>query len=255
VPEIEVRSITEQVVEAIRDGIRSGRFPPGSAYSVQTFADILKVSRTPVREALVRLAEIGMVRFERNRGITILRPDVRDLEEIFQLRLLLEVPAAGRAARRITDAALERLRGEIDAMGKAVEKNDFIDFLDHDVAFHEIVIEQTGNRRQRDMVRNLRDATRSLGGTQLLQDATRPQDRSAFGLPQNLADVLREHVPILLALEARDPQAAASAMYEHVLDTGRLLMAQLAEAEAPGTFNPDWAEGIPVPNYRAKATK
>jgi len=250
VSEIEVRSITEQVVEAIREGIWTGRFQPGTHHSVQTFADALGVSRTPVREALLRLAEVGMVRFERNRGITILRPSVHDLEEIFQLRLLLEAPAAGRAARRVTPGALDQLRGEIKAMRQAVEDDDFNAFLDHDVRFHKIVIELAGNRRQRDMVGNLRDATRSLGGTRLLQDATQPHERSAFGLPASLADVLQEHMPILEALEARDPQKAAETMFKHVEDTGSLLMQQLADVEDPGAFDPNWADGITVPNYQ-----
>jgi DNA-binding GntR family transcriptional regulator len=257
VSEIEVRSITEQVAEAIRDGIRTGRFQPGTHHSAHTFAEALGVSRTPVREALVRLEEAGMVRFERNRGITILQPTVDDLKEIFQLRLMVEPPTAGRAALRMAQkvlqadaahAALEELHDQINAMKQAVDLDNYNMFTNHDVRFHEVIISVAGNNRQRDLVNKLRDATWMLGGSRLLQEATRSPDIPTFGLPKSLGDVMQEHKPILHALENGDAQGAATAMYKHVKDTGQLLMQQLAAA-TDKIFDPSWYDGIPVPSY------
>jgi DNA-binding GntR family transcriptional regulator len=250
VSEIEVRSITDQVVERIRDGIRSGEFQAGSDYSVHTFSKVLGVSRTPVREALVRLSEAGMVRFDRNRGITILQPGVRDLEEIFQLRLMVEPLAAGRAARDVPPETLADLRSEIKNMRDAASDDDYTVFMDHDVRFHDIVIGMGGNNRLQAIVSNLRDATRTLGGHPLLQGATTAQQAPVMGLPASLAEVVQEHEPILEAIEAGDSQAAAAAMHKHVKDTGQLLMQQLATTSGrPQDFHPDWADSIPIPSF------
>ena len=95
-------SLTARVRESIRQAIIDGSLEPGSLHSVQSLADIFKVSRTPVREALIDLAGADMVEFERNRGVRILETSVHDLEEILVLRILLEVPATHRAAGRMT---------------------------------------------------------------------------------------------------------------------------------------------------------
>jgi DNA-binding GntR family transcriptional regulator len=87
-------SLTDRVVHELRESIRSGVLRPGELYSVYQLAEQLQVSRTPVREGLLRLAEAGMVRFERNRGFRVLRSAPADIAGIFHLRLLLEVPAA-----------------------------------------------------------------------------------------------------------------------------------------------------------------
>jgi DNA-binding GntR family transcriptional regulator len=83
--------------DAIRAAIVDGRLAAGERYSVARLAERFGVSRTPVREALLLLERQGVVRFERNRGVRVLETSVHDLEEVFTLRLLLEVPATYRA--------------------------------------------------------------------------------------------------------------------------------------------------------------
>ena len=97
--------------DAIRAAIVDGRLAAGERYSVARLAERFGVSRTPVREALLLLERQGVVRFERNRGVRVLETSVHDLEEVFTLRLLLEVPATYRACALLTDddlAALQR---------------------------------------------------------------------------------------------------------------------------------------------------
>ena len=71
-------------------------------HSVGSLAEMLGVSRTPVREALIELASRGMVRFERNRGVRVVETSVHDLDEIFEMRRLLEPPAARKAVEQMT---------------------------------------------------------------------------------------------------------------------------------------------------------
>src|SRR5437773_4607603 len=90
-------SLAERVYEQIRNAIIMGELAPESRHSVNELATILSVSRTPVREALLKLADQGMVRFHRNVGVVILPTTIHDLEEVFSVRLLLEVPATFQA--------------------------------------------------------------------------------------------------------------------------------------------------------------
>ena len=112
-------SLADAVVEAVRAGITAGELVPDETYSVYQLADLLDVSRSPVREALLRLAEAGLVQINRNRGFQVVLPRARDIEEIIEIRLALEPAAARRAAEHATDDRARRDPGRLDAMGAA----------------------------------------------------------------------------------------------------------------------------------------
>lgn len=95
-------TLAQRAAEAIRAAVVDGRLAGGERYSVGSLAEQFGVSRTPVREALLLLEREGLVRFEPNRGVRILETTAHDLQEIFALRLLLEVPATRRACGRLS---------------------------------------------------------------------------------------------------------------------------------------------------------
>jgi len=240
-------SLTDQVVEAIRQDIATGKLPPGSRHSVDTLAKQLEVGRTPVREALVRLAAARMVRFHPNVGVEILEPTVHELEEILQLRLMLEPPSAFRAAERADATQRKRLQEELDLMKEAVSADDdahFLRFTDHDVRFHQVLLEAAGNERLADLLLDLRHTTMTLGVDMLLRDATE-EEHSASGSLRSLEDVMEEHDPVLQAIERRDRQAAAQAMYIHVRLTGNMLLQRRAtDTNTKDAFKEEWTAGI-----------
>src|ERR1044072_7719633 len=84
-------TLTARVTEAMRAAIVDGRLVAGHRYSVAELAQAFGVSRTPVREGLLMLERHGMVQFERNRGVRVLETTAHDLEEILELRMLIEV--------------------------------------------------------------------------------------------------------------------------------------------------------------------
>jgi DNA-binding GntR family transcriptional regulator len=211
-------TLTARVTDAVRDAIVDGRLVAGERYSVALLAGQFGVSRTPVREALLVLERQGMVRFERNRGVRVLETSLHDLEEVFGLRLLLEVPATERACELLDAAALEALERELQAMRIAGEAGDEAAFMAHDKAFHTVLLLAAGNRRLADVVAQLRDAVRSRGV-------------STVGRSRDLAAILGEHDAIMAALRARDGAAAAAAMRAHLLTTGRLLLRQEGGAD------------------------
>ncbi len=225
-------TLTEQVVATIREAILNGKLEPGTLYSVYRMADEIGISRTPVREALLRLADAGMVRFERNRGFRVLRTSVRELQEVFQLRLLLEVPAAYRAAHLADEELRVKVRKELAAMQSAAIGHDENLFMAHDRALHELVLAASQNNKLVNSVRDLRFITMTLGASTV--------DRS-----RTLSDIADEHRPLVDAIENRDPNAAATAMHHHIVHTGQLLLEQLIkDGRDSSGLDPKWASSF-----------
>ncbi|MCW2716362.1 GntR family transcriptional regulator [Pseudonocardia sp.] len=202
-----------RVLDALRAAVISGELAPGTLHSVQTLATQLGVSRTPVREALIKLAQQGMVRFERNRGVRVLQTSVHDLEEVFALRLLLEVPATRRACQQIDAAGRKELRRLYRAMERAAEADDEFKLWENDRRFHRAVLEASGNTRLAAYVDGLRDTVLRRGVSTARSSRT-------------LDDIVREHFAVLERIEAGDADGAAAAMRAHVLHTAELLLAQ-----------------------------
>lgn len=206
------QTLTDRAVAALRAAIVDGRLRAGELYSVARLAERLEVSRTPVREALLLLERQGMVRFERNRGARVLESSAHDLDEVFALRLLLEVPAARRAAELIGEAELAELERILAVMGELVDDADEHAFMVHDRRFHETLLAAAGNRRLVGVVGSLRDFVRFRGA-------------STVGRGRDLRAIYDEHVRILDALRAGDAAAVGEAMRDHLVHTRRLLLA------------------------------
>lgn len=218
----EAASVNAQVLASLRAAVITGELAPGSLHSVQNLATQLGVSRTPVREALIKLAQQGMVRFERNRGVRILLTSLHDLEEVFALRLLLEPPAVRRAVTRLDGNQKRELRRMFAHMEKAAKADDEFTMFEHDRRFHRVLLEAAGNARLAAFVDGLRDMVLRRGVS------TARESRS-------LDDIVAEHRAILDLIEAGDAEGAAKAMREHVRHTAELLIAQEAGADlGPG---------------------
>jgi len=223
-------TLAGKVYESIRDAITMGDLAPGSLQSVQKLASYLKVSRTPVREALLKLADQGMVRFERNRGARILQTTMHDLEQIFSLRLLLEVPATYRATQLIGAVELRQLRSALAAFRRAIHQASTREHLELDARFHRIIMRASGNRRLADFIDSLRDLQTMRG----LTVAPRTRD---------LNEICDDHQRICDQIVKRDPMGAAMAMREHLAVSSRLIIAQetgdLGDVEK---FEPSWID-------------
>lgn len=202
---VDAPSLTEAVVGAVRDGVQRGELVPGEVYSVYQLAELLDVSRSPVREAMLRLAEVGLVEIARNRGFRVVLPTAHDVEEIFEIRLALEPPAAARAAAAGADPT-EHLR----AMAAAAAHEDEPTFWAADRALHHALLTAAGNRRAAEIVEQLRATTALLG-----------PPTTATG--RTLAEILEEHRPIVDAVLAGDAGVAEAAMREHLHHTRDLL--------------------------------
>ncbi len=153
-------SLADAVVRAVQDGVAAGALEPGVTYSVYQLADALGISRSPVREALLRLAEAGLVRISKNRGFTVLVPRAQDVEEIVEIRTALEVPAARKAAEHASDEQHAEVRAAWEAMRTAPREADF---WAADRALHDVLLRVAGNGRAAEIVARLRATTALLG--------------------------------------------------------------------------------------------
>lgn len=197
-------SLREQAREAVRTQIVLGQIEPGQVESVINVAASLGVSVTPVREAIMDLANLGMVEIIRNRGFRVPVLTDHDLDEIMQLRLLLEAPAMAEVARSLDGAPLPQFRRLAGQITDAVREGDLVSMLDMDRRFHLGLLELLGNRRLVVMVGQLRDQARMQG----LQKLT-GQDE--------LTQSNEEHMAIVDAIESGDGELAARLMRQHLV--------------------------------------
>jgi DNA-binding GntR family transcriptional regulator len=203
---IRARTLRDEAGRVIRAGIIAGELKAGEIYSANALAEKLGVSPTPVREALLDLANVGLVDPIRNRGFRVRVPDDRDLDEIGELRLMLEVPAMRKVVERASVDELQLLEPAVSEIENAAEAGDMSRYILADREFHLGLLELTGNARLVRLVGQLRDQTRVIGLAEL----------AASG---GLMASTREHREILRALQRRDGDAAEALMQAHIEHT------------------------------------
>lgn len=203
----------DKAYQFIRDAIIAARFAPGAHLKEEELSTSAGVSRTPVREALRRLANEGLVRFSRNQGAFVESFDDEDVEEIFQLRAILEARAASRAAQRITAEQLVRLETLTEALealqGRESSRNYVPKFSQLNAEFHQAILEAAESRRLEAMLETIIDIPLIL-----------MKHYSWRGLV-DLERSCRQHRELIAALRAGDAEWAASLMHAHVLGARR----------------------------------
>lgn len=198
-------SLRDQAVRVIRGEIISGALEGGKVYSARAIATRLGVSATPVREAMIDLIKDGFLTMVRNRGFEVRKLTDRDLDEVFELRMMLEVPATMKAAGLTTPPRAEMLRGLSAEINSCAAAGDLAGFLESDRRFHLSIIDLLANTRLTTLVSQLRDQSRLYA----LQTLTR----------QELVGSAREHDSIVNALAMGDGETAAELMKQHLRHT------------------------------------
>src|SRR5215467_2664520 len=183
-------SLREKVTRALEAALVAGEMEPGVIYSAPALAERFGVSATPVREAMLDLVREGMVAPVRNRGFRVVEVSEADLDQISQIRLLLEVPIMGQVAKLLTPQ-------------RAAELSELIQYLDCDRQFHSEMVSIIGNPRLTDLVDRLRRQAR-LFGLQQLADTGR------------LLASAQEHRAMIRMLQTGDVAASESLMSAHI---------------------------------------
>lgn len=203
-------SLADKAYEHIKAAIIAGDIEQGRLYSVNQFASLLGVSRTPVREALLTLSQQGFLKMDRNRGFQLVEITEKDLEEVIDLRLLLEVPAmtqlASLSPRPV--ALFESVRAIYPELQMAAKSADLLEFLTLDRKFHLMLIGSLGNNRLTTLIGELRDSMHLPGLRKL----------TSIGQLEEAND---DHEQLLLALESGDSRRASNVMRNHLQRTQR----------------------------------
>ncbi|MEP7328047.1 MAG: GntR family transcriptional regulator, partial [Betaproteobacteria bacterium] len=151
-------SLTDDAYQAIRRRILDNVYPPGQQVLESVLAEDLGISRTPVREALIRLANEGLVEVIPRHGMRVLPVSPLDMREIYEVLTALESAAAEMLARRKpSDAELKSLVDATRDMTRALKANDLDGWAAADERFHQGLVELTGNRTLIDAVARLGD--------------------------------------------------------------------------------------------------
>lgn len=198
--------------------LRHGRFRAGQRLIPEAIASEIGTSRMPVREALRRLAAEGLLTIRANRGVTVNALDVRDMQEVFEMRAVLEGLAVRLAVPRLGPAELRRLERMVDEM----EDRDApaADWTTAHRAFHETLC-------------GYGDSPRLLRQIASLHAVVEPHMRIWDGMADRHVGTREHHDLLLRALRSGDPEACELAMRRHVLDTVPDLLRHLAPGAGP----------------------
>jgi DNA-binding GntR family transcriptional regulator len=196
-------SFREQITRALEAAIVAGELEPGVIYSAPALAERFGVSATPVREAMLDLVKEGFVEPLRNRGFRVVEMSDEDLDDIAQIRLLIEVPTISQIALLLTPARFEELAAGAEAIERAAADSDVRQYLDADRRFHVELISAIGNARLTDLVDRLRRQARLFGLRDLAKSG-------------RLMASAREHRALLDMLRVPDIPAAENLMRAHI---------------------------------------
>jgi GntR family transcriptional regulator, gluconate operon transcriptional repressor len=197
------KPLAEEAADQIREEILAGRLGQGERLVELRIAEALNISRGPVREAFKLLRAEGLLQEEQHRGTYVVRLSSADVSEIYDLRAAVESRAAKLLARAGRPADIDQLRRALDELERAADRRDIPAVSRTDLAFHETVCRLTGNGRLLAVFSRHVPIVRTLIRL----------DEYLYASPEEIAG---EHRPMLEAIEARDPELAATRFEAHV---------------------------------------
>ncbi len=205
-------SQSERAYLELKRRILDNEMPAGFQALEQELAEMLAMSRTPVREALIRLAEDGIVEVRPRHGMRVLPISISDMREIYEILTGLESTAAEIVARRgLEPQKLATLHAAVSEMETALAADDLPGWAQADEDFHNLLVEYSGNERLRTWVNTCRDqAHRARMATLRLRP--KPVDSN------------KDHAAVVAAIERRDGEAARRLHYEHRVRAGAMLV-------------------------------
>ena len=195
--------LREVVFITLRQAILSGVLEPGERLMEIHLAKQLGVSRTPVREALRKLELEGLVQTIPRRGAVVAQITQSDLEDVLEVRSVLEEFSVRKACRTMTPLQMNVLRKAADTFEKSIAGGNLTECAQADVAFHEVITESTGNRRLIQMLNNIRGQVYRYR----LENLKNRDSHQAL---------IEQHRRIMEALEEGDEEKAAMALRMHI---------------------------------------
>jgi len=202
-------TLRDEIKDRIVERILDGTYGPGDRIVESQVATEFGTSQAPVREALRELEAMRFVETQPHRGARVREVTTEELIQIYPVRAALEEVAGRAAAVRMSDEQLSALADELAGMRQAAEAQDLHAQLLHDVRFHELIVEASGNQVLVDVWRSLRVEARTLV--------------SVIRADSDLRMIAEMHRPVFQALQSRDPELAGKEMRAHIEFFGSLV--------------------------------
>lgn len=195
--------LRDVVFNTLRQAILKGELKPGERLMEIQLANRLGVSRTPVREAIRKLELEGLVLMIPRKGAIVAEITIKDLEDVLEVRGVLEILAVQNACQNITEIQLQELKNAGNEFKRALMEEDLVESVQADIKFHEIIYGATNNHRLLQLLNNLREQMYRYR-MEYLKDKR---------MHKTLVD---EHEAIRKALKKHDPVKAGNAVKVHI---------------------------------------
>ena len=200
---VQRQSLEASVYEAVRNGIISGDLRPGDPLVEAQLSADLGISKTPVREALIRLARDGLVVQELHRRSRVATPTVEDVKQACEVRRWVEGQIAAQAARDAPPELIEQLEASIRDSERSLKRKDTRRWAEAVESFTDTLLEYSGNRYAADLLERMRNILSLIANVSQVAEGRRARS-------------IEEHRAILEAIRKRDPEAAAEATRAHL---------------------------------------
>jgi DNA-binding GntR family transcriptional regulator len=201
------RGLASWVTESLREAILQGHFDPGEKLDQNRLASELNVSRTPIREALKVLESEGFIEIHSYRGAFIAKVSQQDINNVYEIRRLLEVEVARQVPLIIPDATIAELERLLTADQQAFDNGENAKHFEYDSIFHDTFMKYTHNMLVREVLDNLNNRVIRVRYFALNQPG------------EHLRESLKEHWDILQGLKKRDPDLTAEKMRVHLTNS------------------------------------
>ena len=208
--------LREVVFNTLRDAILTGELAPGERLMEIQLADKLGVSRTPVREAIRKLELEGLAIMLPRRGAIVASITISDLQDVLEVRRVLEGLTIELACKRMNEEELEQLKQGAEAFEKAARENDLTEIAKKDEAFHDVIYNASKNNRLIQILNNLREQMYRYRLEYIKDEAKREI-------------LIEEHRMIVDAIEANDVVLAKKALKKHISNQEKTIIENLSE--------------------------
>ena len=206
------------VFNTLREAILTGELVPGERLMEKQLAERMGVSRTPIREAIRKLELEGLVNMIPRKGAEVSRITEKDIENVLEVRCVLEELAATLSCQKITEEELEELYLTLQEFKIAIRRKDVEQIIDKDVKFHDIIFSSTGNDKLIAILNNLREQIYRFR-VEYIRKASK------------YTDLVEEHEKIYETIKTKNEKEARIIAREHITNQETAVITYLKESE------------------------
>jgi DNA-binding GntR family transcriptional regulator len=210
-------SLTDRAYKEIKNWIIHYKLKPGVQLRIEELSTALSMSQTPVREALSKLEHEHLADRHPQKGYVVRVLNLKDVSDIYDLRMALEVVAAEEAATRMADADRKRLSHLLEKVDTLIKKGEKAQILALEQEFHMRIMEATGNWFLTEILGSIFDRIWMIQNVNILTS-------------DHLIDAHKQHMEIYNALEKADPLKSAALMKKHLRFTKKFVLSRLQDS-------------------------